>query len=141
MHTCTAPLFCCDPSCDFADEYAVRDSYNRFKRGVVDLELVRNIVARRSYYRIGINGRLNRVWDTRMNYVSRETADRTIEEGLVRPDVAMLWQGYYGVGGMLMWGYRFKRGESLYVSGTYAYRHTTDRYIRNAVEVRVGYSF
>ena len=43
----------------FADEYAVRDSYNRFKRGVTDLELVRNIVVRRSYYRIALSGKLN----------------------------------------------------------------------------------
>lgn len=125
----------------FADEYAVRDSYNRFKRGVTDLELVRNIVVRRSYYRIALSGKLNRVWDTRMNYLSRETDDPTIEEELVRPDVAMLWQNYYGVGGQLTWGYRFNRGESVYVSAAYAYRHTTERYIRNAVELRVGYSF
>ncbi len=125
----------------FADEYAVVDSYNRFKRGVAGVEVVRNIVARRSYYRIGLNAMLNKVWDTQMNYVARETEDRTIEEGLVRPDVAMMWQNYYGLGGDLMWGYRFKRGESVYVRAAYAYQHTTDGYVRNAVEVRVGYSF
>ncbi|MBQ4279596.1 MAG: hypothetical protein IJC16_06560 [Rikenellaceae bacterium] len=125
----------------FADEYAVLDSYNRFRRGVAGLEVVRTLEARKCYYRVGLNGMVNRVWDKSMNYVTRESEDRTIENGFVRPDIAMLWQNYYGLGADLMWGYRFRRGESVYVRAAYGYKHAADGFSRHATEVRVGYSF
>jgi hypothetical protein len=127
---------------DYSDEYAVMNSFLKFKSSTVSVNALRNFNIKESHLlQVGLGGSYRSTWNKKFEYTPRETADKTIENGLVNNDASILTQNYYQLQANVLYGCNLSNKTCLYVKGSYTYLETENKLNRNIVSASVGYNF
>lgn len=127
---------------EYADEYAVMNSLLKFKSYTTFLNAVRNFNIRKSQLlQIDVQGSYRSLLNEQKQYTPRETVDKTIENGLIKGDAAILTQDYGQLKASILYGYNLRNKTCLYLKGSYSLLQTEDKLSRSAVTASVGYNF
>ncbi|WP_321435743.1 DUF6850 family outer membrane beta-barrel protein [uncultured Bacteroides sp.] len=127
---------------DYSDEYAVMDSYLKFKSSLVSASALRNFSIKKSQLlQVEIGGNYRCVGSKQMQYTPRETEDKAIENGLINKDANILTQNYYQLQANVLYGYNLRNNTCLYLKASYMYLQTEDKLNRNVISASIGCNF
>ncbi|MDH6312411.1 hypothetical protein M2137_001182 [Parabacteroides sp. PFB2-10] len=126
---------------DFSDDYKVLDSYIRYQSALTTLSVERIIPGETCYFKIGLDGSYNGVWDRDVNYTVREENDQIIGEKLINPDYQIMTSHFVSGFLNLTAGYELKNDRSIWLKVGGGYLKTSDERSRTDFRVSLGYTF